>query len=301
MKKSVLLFIMLFAALEIVNAQAKKPRLVVIPSDALMNKMGLINESNDMGETVYIPDYKKAFLDDDLKGCIAKINEMFNDRHFPLTSLEQELSRIQGKVSVIPVDIRLELNYKIEQSGPRKLLYFELSALDQYSSKQIGGTSGESKPAIGASSVVLLQEAVLSHIDKFCNDLDVYFNSMLQNGRESRLCVRSNCDAHVDGKISEVVEEWLSENCTKGAFSTDEVTEEQITVSQAMMPLFDETGKALAASDFYKPLMRKLSALVSSKNYEAKLDRNARNSNSRGGTLGDAVIVISEPSGDSDF
>lgn len=283
------------------SAQVKKPRLVVIPSDALMNKLGLLEVNDDMGQEVYNPQYKKAFLDDDLKGCVAKIGEMFRDRQFPLTSLENELSRIQNKVAAIPVDIRLEINYKITKQGPRDMLYFELTGIDNYSSKQIAGASGESAPAIGASTINLLQEAVLAKVDKFANDIQEYFERMLVDGRESRLFIQSQCDVHVDKAVIKLVENWLSSNCVKGQFSTDSVTPEDITVSQAMMPLFSASGKALAASDFYAPLMQEITRLVSIKGYEASLNRNAIESNSRGGSLGDCYIVIAEPSGSDDF
>lgn len=290
MKKVLLVITALLLCLSSsIEAQVvKKPRLVVIPSNKLLNKMNCLIMSDDMGEPVQIPDYDKALLDDDLGACIAKINELFNDRGFPLTNLESELQRIKGKgPQVIPVDIRLELNYKVSASGPRKTLYLELSGVDNYSSKTIAAASGESAPAIGSTTVNLLQEAVLAKIDKFQNDIQTYFEKMAVNGRESRLTL-SSADGAISDDIADAVEAWLDENCVKGQYSIDDVTEENMRVSQAMMPLF-AGEKSLDARNFYKPLVEKLNSM----GVTAKADRSAINSNSRGGTLGDCNITIS--------
>lgn len=268
-------------------AQAKKPRLVVVPSDALLLQMGLLGATDDMGEMNYVQNYKQAFLDTDFKGCIAKISEMFNDRGFPLTMLEAELRRAQGKNLVIPIDIRLELNYKITKKGPQDILYFELTALDAYSSKQVGASSGQSNPAIGETKVNLLQEAVLDKIDKFAADIDNYFTGLADVGHESRLTIESEGGVDLNDIIDDV-EDWLSNNCVNGAFSTDNVDETVIQVTQAMMPLYGANGRALDARNFYKPLRDILAA----KGIIAKQKSSAATSGSGGGTLGDAYFVI---------
>lgn len=280
------------------QGKARKPRLVVVPSDALMNQMGLLSYTDDMGETSTVRDYQKAFFNTDLKGCIAKISEMFNDRGFPLTMLENELKRAQGGMGLtIPIDIRLELNYQVKRSGPRTLLYFELTGVDNYSSKQIAGTSGESAPAIGESVVNLLQEAVLSQIDKFSSDLQTYFEGMIENGRESRLTIVAENGASMDDDlngqtIADIVEEWLISNCVAQAYSVDSQDETSMQISQAMMPLFSGNGNALDAYRFYRPLANKLRTTLSSNGYTIRQKRSAATSNSLGGTLGDAVITI---------
>jgi len=283
-----IIFLVLFAFFSIeTSGQAKKPRVVVIPSDALLNQMGLLGATDDMGEINYLQHYKEAFLDTDFKACIAKISEMFNDRGFPLTMLEAELRRAQGKSIVIPVDIRLELNYKITKRGPQDILYFELTALDAYSSKQVGASSGQSKPAIGETKVNLLQEAVLDKIDKFALDIDNYFQTLASQGHESRLTIESEGSYNLNDVIDDV-EDWLSNNCVNGAYSTDNVDEAIIQVSQAMMPLYGANGKALDARNFYKPLRDVLTA----KGLNVKQKSSAATSSSGGGTLGDAYFVI---------
>jgi hypothetical protein len=267
--------------------QAKKPRLVVIPSDALLNKMGLLNTTDDMGEINYVQNYKEAFLDDDLKGCISKIAEIFSDRGFPLTMLEGELRRAQGKNIIIPVDIRLELNYKITKQGPRDILYFELTALDAYSNKQVAASSGQSAPAIGETTVNLLQEAVLDKIDKYISDIDNYFETLVSVGQETRLTIMSESSSIPDDLI-DVIEAWLDDNCVNGSYSTDNVDDERIDISQAMKPLYSASGKPLDARNFYKPLK----SLIEERGLVVKQKSSSSASQSGGGTLGDAVFII---------
>ncbi len=284
--KNIVLSLLFFICLPVlVNAQvAKKPRLVVIPSNKLLNKMDCLSEADDLGEKVMIPDYSKALLDDDLGACISKISEMFQDRGFTLTDLNSELERIKGKgAQVIPVDVRLELNYKVNSQGPRRSIYFELNGIDNYSSKQVASASGDGAPAIGSTTTTLLQEAVLAKIDKFQNDIQTYFEKMMVNGRESRLTLSGS----ITDDVAEKVEAWLDANCVKSSYSIDNQDEESMSISQAMMPLFSGE-KALDAAGFYKGLVNELKAA----GINARIDRKAANSNSRGGTLGDCNVVI---------
>lgn len=238
---------------------------MVVPSDALMNQKGLLSMGDDMGEEVMVQNYQKAFLDIELKAVISKFGEMMKERGFETVMLEQELKRVQGKGLQVNYDIKVELTYKITQQGPRKILYAEFSGIDTYSSKQIAASSGESAPAIGASPESLLQEAVLDKIDQFNNQLMMTFNDMATKGRESRLTIVADgisLDDEIAGKsILDHIEGWLDINCVKGNYNTDDSSDERMDVSQAMMPLFDTSGKSLDARNFYKGLEGNLKGL----------------------------------------
>lgn len=293
MKHKVLTFLILLLSVSVVFGQTKKPRLVVIPSDALLLQMNLLGATDDMGEINYVQNYKSAFLDTDLKGCISKISELFQDKGFPLTMLEAELRRVQGKNLTIPVDVRLELNYKITKQGPRDILYFELTGIDAYSSKQIAGSSGQSNPALGETKVNLLQEAVMDKIDKFAADVQTYFESLADVGRESRLTIEAEEGVEMPFEVEDIVDTWLQQNCINGNFSIDEVDETSIRVSQAMMPLFNANGRGMDARNFYRPLVQILKTKLESYNVSQKTSSRTSGSDG-GGTLGDAYILISE-------
>lgn len=296
--KNILCFLLVLVSLvltQTVLAQgAKKPHLMVVPSDALLNQMGLLKTTQDMGAESYVQDYRRAFLDTDLKACVSKISEMMADRGFPIEMLERRLADVQNTGLPIPVDLRLELNYRLEKQGPRRLLYYEISAVDAYSSKQVAASSGESAPSIGNSTVLLLQEAVLNHFEKFSNDLQRYFEGLAAVGRESRLKVKTSGTASLEEELggqslSETIEAWLEQNCVKRAYTIDEQDDEFMNVSQSMMPLFGQDGKALDAYNFYRPLQRLLSQKCAARGWKVHL---ARAKGGRG--LGEVLITVSD-------
>lgn len=293
-QKSILLIAIFVLSIFSVESfgQAKKPRLVVVPSDALLVQMNLLGGTDDMGEVNYVQNYKQAFLDTDLKACIAKISELFQDDGFPLTMLEAELRRVQGKNLTIPIDVRLELNYKINKQGPRDVLYYELTGLDAYSSKQIAGSSGQSNPAIGETKVNLLQEAVKDKFRKFADDILNYFTSLAEVGRESRLTIETN-GIELPSQVEDIVDLWLQRNCVNGSFSIDEVDEEALRASQAMMPLFNANGRGMDARNFYRPLVQELKTKLPGYTVTQKTSSKTSQSDG-GGTLGDAYILISQ-------
>ncbi len=267
--------------LKAMQGPAKKPKVMVVPSDALLNRLGLLSASDDMGEINYIQDYKRAFFNSDVKATISKFGEMMSERGFPTVMLEHQLKKVQGKGLEVPVDIRIDLNYTLRQVGPRKILYFELSGIDNYSSKQIVAASGESAPAIGVSLVALLQEAVLDKIDPFNAQLMRHFEKLNQYGRESNLVVSAENGYDLDD-VADFIDSWLEHNCKRSAYTIDEQDESLMRVSQAMMPLFDHKGKALSAYSFYRPLKK-------------ELKRRGLNCKLRPKGLGEAHLIISNP------
>ncbi|WP_018675296.1 DUF6175 family protein [Riemerella columbina] len=271
-KKISLLLIIILGVGTLLGQGAKKPKIMVVPSDALLNQKGLLSGGDDMGEEIFIQNYSKAFLNIELKAMISKFGEMMKERGFETVMLEQELKRNQGKGLQVNYDIKIDLTYKITQQGPRKKVYAEFSGIDIYSSKQIAASSGESAPAIGESNENLLQEAVLDKIDQFNSQLMATFNEMEANGRESRLTIISegiSLDEEINGKsILDSVEDWLSAQCVRGNFTTDDSSDSRIDISQAMMPLFGTNGKSLDARNFYKDLEKTLKNIVSSQGFK---------------------------------
>jgi hypothetical protein len=276
--------------------QMKKPHIMVVPSRALMNNMGLLVKDESMGRPIEVPDYNTAFLNTEFKGCIAKISELFADRGFELEMLEQKLIAGQNQLKPFNIDIKFELNYKIVGDGLEDAVYFELTAIDAYSGKQVAASSGQGQSAIGATTIELLQEAVLNHIDKFAGDVQRKFESMFDKGRETELAVISEelalDDEEFEGMtLADFIDEWLSENCVGGSYSVDYQDEMTFTVSQSMIPLFDEKGKSIDAYKFYQPLKKALDARLEGSGYKTKIKRGGDGDNAAK-TLGMATITI---------
>ena len=77
MKKISLAILMaLFSFKAYSQAKAKKPTIMIVPSDVWCNQNGFMQEFNNQGTIVMVPDYKKAFIDPTLLQVISQINGM---------------------------------------------------------------------------------------------------------------------------------------------------------------------------------------------------------------------------------
>lgn len=291
MKKIILI---LCSLLLIVNAgfgQAKKPTIMVLPSDVWCNTNGFMQEFDNQGTKVKIPDYKKAFQESaDLLNVISKINGLMADRGFPLKNAESALKSLEsesaenamltsksgGTVSESPVDklkktakadIIMQLTWTVNTTGPKKSITFNLQGLDSYTDKQVATAVGTGAPSFSAELAILLEEAVLAHLDGFNSSLQKHFDDMFENGREIIIRVKKfdtwdgDLEKDYGGKeLGSVIEEWLTKNTVKGRFSTTDATENMMLFEQVRIPLYDASGKATDARGFCKDLQKYLTA-----------------------------------------
>ena len=71
-----------------VFSQAKKPTIMVVPSDVWCTKNGYMSEYDNQGTKVSVPNYQAAVQENsDLLLVISKINELMAERGFPLKNL----------------------------------------------------------------------------------------------------------------------------------------------------------------------------------------------------------------------
>ncbi|MDR1740181.1 MAG: DUF6175 family protein [Bacteroidales bacterium] len=270
MKKLYVLACLLLAAF-VAYPQAKKPTLMVVPSDNWCIQNGFVQEFDNQGKMMKLPDYRRALQESfDLVQVIAKINELMAERGFPLKNLESTLKSIENqsaedamysgsnelRESPIDVlkktaraDIWIQLSWNINTSGPKKSITFILQGLDAYTDKQIAGASGTGSPSFSVELPVLLEEAVLSHLDNFNVQLQAHFEDMFANGREVILRIRATnsleygLETEYDGKeLSTIIEDWVNDNTVQHRFSTSDITENFILFEQVRIPLYDESG-----------------------------------------------------------
>jgi hypothetical protein len=287
MKKILFSLLCLAVAASQAMGQAKKPTIMVVPSDAWCNENGYVQTYDDMGISKTVSDYKAALTSDmDLKLVIAKINELMADRGFPLKDMEATLANIEraqaeemaivSKTSgssvaeslldrlrrVAKADIIIEIGWTLTQQGPRNTLTYVMRGMDSYSNKQIAGSSGASQPSISAATVSLLEEAVLSRIDEFNDRLQAHFDDMFENGREVALDLRvfdngSGIDfesEYGDMELCEIIDEWMAANTVMGRFTKLDGTETRISYDQVRIPLFKENGTAMDTEGWARQL-----------------------------------------------
>jgi hypothetical protein len=256
--------------------QAKKPTLMVVPSDLWCKEYGYLTEFNNQGTKVLIPDYKKALQEDaNLILVISKINELMADRGFPLKNLESILKSLENQSAedallmnsegaeinenpidklkkVAKADIIIQMTYTIQSVGPKNNVTFNLQGIDSYTNKQIAGSSGTGTPSFTAEIPVLLAEAVVANIDLYNVQLQNHFDDMFENGREVilRVLTWNNWEHNLESEdfggdmLSNIIENWVHENTVKNRFSTLDATENMMVFEQVRIPLFNEKGQA---------------------------------------------------------
>jgi len=287
--KLLLLTILLLLSAGSVFSQAKKPTIMVVPSDVWCNKNGYMLEFDDQGTKVKVPDFKTALQENsDLLLVISKINELMAERGFPLKNLESSLKTLQGESAedammtskkgaeanespidklkkVAKADIWMQVTWTVNQTGPKKSITFNLQGLDAYTDKQVAGASGTGLPSFSAELPVLLEEAVLAHLDNFNAQLQKYFDDLFANGREITLRIKTwnsfngDLESEFGGEeLGTQIETWVSQNTVQGRFSTSDATENMMLFEQVRIPLYDANGRAVDARAWARGLQKML-------------------------------------------
>ena len=262
--------------------QAKKPTIMVVPSDNWCVQNGYTQTYDNQGMNVTVPDYKKALQESsDLLLAISKINEMMTERGFPLKNLESCLksleeqsaedamltSRTGAEVSESPIDklkkvakadIIMQLTWTVNQVGPKRSVTFNLQGLDAYTDKQIAGASGTGAPSFTQELAILLEEAILSHLDQFNSQLQAHFDDMFANGREISVRIKVwddfgdgyGLEMEYDGEeLGIIIEDWMADNTVNGRFNTTDATENMMLFEQVRIPLMEEVNGRQRAVD----------------------------------------------------
>ncbi len=295
MKRTLLLFVAIIGFMVLGFSQAKKPTIMVVPSDNWCIKNGYVVNYDDMGTSKVLPDYKAALqMETDLLITISKINTMMADRGFPLKNLESVLKTLEqesaevsmlgskegGAIAESPIDILkrtanadiiIQLTYQINQTGPQRSITFVLQGLDAYTNKQVAGAQGTGSPSFSAETPVLLEEAVISYIDDFNARLQEHFDDLFENGREimfqTRVWETSDIDLEEEYdfkgeklELGEIIEDWVADNTVQGRYNTSSYTENIIRFEQVRIPLYDDRGRATDTRRWIRDLRTMLGA-----------------------------------------
>lgn len=289
-KLSKILTLLLLLPSTLSMAQAKKPTLMVVPSDAWCKSRGYEQQFDNQGTAETIADYSAAVANDmELKMVITKINTLMAERGFPLKDLEQNvksIARMQAEDRVLTnsktgsaiaespldqirrtakADILLEIGWVVNEIGPKKSVTYMLRAIDAYSDKQVAGAEGTGAQSFSVEVPTLLEEAVLNNMDMFNSRLMAHFDDMMQNGREVVMDIRTfegseiNLETEYDGyQLVEIIDNWLAENCVNHRFSKSDATESMALYEQVRIPLYRANGMAQDTYGFARELARHL-------------------------------------------
>lgn len=287
----VCLLTMLWVSCLTVMGQARKPELMVFPSENWCINNGYYTEVTNMDYVQKVPAYREALQSNtQLKMAIAKINDLFAERQFPLEDLEQTLKNIEqeraednltvskngNELAETPLDqlsrtakadIILELTWELNDLGAKHSLTYILEAKDAYTSKTIGAVSGVGAPSMSADVATLLEEAIVANMDGFQARIMDHFAQMQEMGREVRLDIKvfDNNAAGVDleteygdDELVDILNRWMAQNTVSQRFSVKDASETHINYTQVRIPLYDDYGIAIDAAAFAKKLQKAL-------------------------------------------
>lgn len=291
--KKIFISIILLTISILSYSQAKKPTIMVLPSDAWCFENGYKLTFDNQGSKKEVPDYKAAFQNNaDLLLVVGKLGDLFADRGFPLKRADQELKSLENEAAenatltsktgaataISPVeilkqkakaDIIIQVTWKVNKTGPKNSVTFNLDGIDAYTNKQIGGARGTGAASFSAEIPVLLEEAVLAHIDNFAAAQQKFFDDMFANGREITIRVKKfdswadDLETEVDGKeIGAIIEDWLAKNAVKGRFSTTDMGTNAAYFEQVRIPLYDVNGRSIDARGFCKDLQKYIGSIT---------------------------------------
>lgn len=286
MKRKIFLTLILAAAFAATAAgQAKKPTIMVVPSEGWCKKMGYVTTYDNQGVKESVPDYKAALAaNSDIRLLITKMGGIMANRDFPMKSLEQEMrnmgnesveaSLLMGKetgsgITESPIDILnrtakadilIDLDFDIKKSGPQRQVTFIVTGLDAYSAKIISGNTGVSSKSASVPIETLLEESVLSFMDQFTSDLQRHFDDMFENGREVKVTLMKFASSPIDfetefdyngydAELADIIGVWFEENCVEGRFSMAYKSDNIVRFDQVRMPLYTRSlsGREVAS------------------------------------------------------
>lgn len=253
--------------------QAKKPSLLIIPSDNWCIQNGYYDVIDNQGTEKKVVNYKRAVQENsELLSAVSKLEEMLQLRGFPPKNLEQTLKSLEmqqtrdnqvsskygSSIAVSPqdelnsiakADIIIQFTWKINKLGPQTSLTYTLSGFDSYTNKPVGNSSGTGPNSISSPLAVLVEQAVTDKMDGFLNLMQMHFDDMFTNGREVIVEILTTDALGYDlyeymGEEEEElgiqIEDWMTDNTVEGRYNTVDATETRMLFEQVRIPLFYE-------------------------------------------------------------
>ena len=306
------LLFLLMMNLCVLAQTAKKPTIMVIPSDHWCTSRYFTKIMDNQGKKVTINDYEAAFREDaELYSVAAKIGEIMAADGYPVKDYMQEykslmdeqteeevtMSSMGSMIEESPLDmlrrrvkydIELRVDWTVNKEEKGKSISVNIAAIDTYSNKQVAAANGTGK-ASDMIVVRLIEDALQKQMTNFTLQLNKHFEDVQTNGREITLQIR--CwdsgmitleDENADGdELIDVIAEWVEDNTVNGAYNLASNTETRAKFEQVRIPMFNDKGRAMDARMFANQLRKYLR--------EQSIECKVMNKG-----LGEAVLVLGE-------
>ncbi|ADY37618.1 hypothetical protein Bacsa_3090 [Phocaeicola salanitronis DSM 18170] len=277
-------FMLGFLSLSLFAQQAKKPTIMILPSDNWCSARYFTKTYDNQGSKVVSADYRRAFLEDsELNPVISKIGELLTEQGYSLKDAEQAAKSLDTEMAendvtfsstshaglaMSPLDmlkqrVKSDILIQINWNVTREAITFTMEAFDTYTDKRIAtatGTKERNKDIVP----VQIESIIKGHIKKFDEQMDGFYQEMQANGREIALNLQvwDNSDVNLETEYNgdELlwhIQEWLSENTVNSQFNLSDATENFARFEQVRIPLV-QRGMALDARGFVRGLQKHL-------------------------------------------
>ena len=311
MKSNICLTFLLFCSILSFAQTAKKPTLMVLPSDHWCSTRYFTNTIENQGKTVTINDYEAAFREDaELYSVANKIGEIMTAKGYPVKDYMQEyksimdeqteeevtMSSMGAMIEETPLDmLRSRVKYDIElrvdwttiQSNNMASLSLSVTAIDTYSNKQVAAANMV-EVVDNIPIAVQVDKMLTKQMDKFSQQLTSHFADIKVNGREITLQLRvwDDSDINLEDELNseeliDLIDAWIAQHTIQGAYNLSHNTDTRAKFEQVRIPMFNEKGRAMDARMFAIELRKYLR--------EQSIDCKVMNKG-----LGEAVLVIGE-------
>lgn len=275
----------------VVNKTAKRPTLMIVPSDkwCIDNRFSMDFTQMD-GSSEKVADYSAAFIkDNNLPGVISNVGQQLTDLGYSLKDCQQELKSIKTKeaednvtksstsgaeLKESPLDILkrktksdviIQIGWLQRYESGANSIEFTIEAFDAYTNKRLATSTAISEPSKEIVPRIIAEE-LKKHIAKFDEQLVKWYADTEKNGREISLRVRVWDNSPVNFETEnengeefiDVIQKWMKQNTVNGTFNLTDNTENVAQFEQVRIPLFDENGDAVDARAFATSLRKHL-------------------------------------------
>ena len=270
--------------------EQQKPKLMVVPSDQLLQKFQMLKQENAQGKTILIRDYNGYLLaDENSKFIISTIQDAFVKFGFPLNDLEQTLKSINDQDMIDEVDgikkdaktvllttakpdVILELDYDLRENmearGIDNMLTYTIRAIDAFSNKVVA-TIQETE--FGKNTSVnspdkLMANALEGKSADFTKQIGGYFNDIIEKGRTITVRVTIENGANFamsdecleNDTYTDFLIDYVKKNAYKGAYTLTRNTETELYFTNVQIPTLNEDGTQFSAYDFARAMSKAL-------------------------------------------
>lgn len=291
MKNKFTLLFLLLLQLSGFSQKQTKTSFMVVPGDNWMTQNGYYKMVDNQGDQEPVFNYKKALLENtDLIPVLTKIEEMLVERGLKVINFQGALNNVKmdnaenavlsSKTSNSSVaesafdmlmktakaDVLVKVSWNNNKLGPNNQISFTMEGIDSYTLSPFASITGIGKKSFEASIPILLEEAVLTQIDRLLAKVDEHAADTQENGRKVKIVIKKwnswdgDLEKEYAGKeLNEILEDWFKANAKNGSFEIEDSTENKM-VFVARIPLLDENSSAMTANSFIRPLNKLLKA-----------------------------------------